>query len=59
MNLCEMKYSQEEFIIDKEFSETIRERTQLFRREQKTTKNLRCTLRIMQRSIKKESSVSR
>ena len=38
MNLCEMKYSQEEFIIDKEFSETIRERTQLFRREQKTTK---------------------
>ena len=43
MNLCEMKYSQEEFIIDKDYSETIRERTQLFRRQQKTTKNLRCT----------------
>ena len=43
MNLCEMKYSQEEFIIDKDYAETIRERTQLFRRQQKTTKNLRCT----------------
>jgi hypothetical protein len=43
MNLCEMKYSQEEFMIDKNYSETIRERTQLFRADQKTNKNLRCT----------------
>ena len=43
MNLCEMKYSDEEYIISKKDADTIRERTQLFRREQKTTKNLRCT----------------
>ncbi|MBQ9198545.1 MAG: AAA family ATPase [Clostridia bacterium] len=43
MNLCEMKYSSEEYVISKEDVTTIRERTQLFRREQKTTKNLRCT----------------
>ena len=43
MNLCEMKYAQSEFVIDKELFETIRNRTELFRREQKTRKNLRCT----------------
>ena len=43
MNLCEMKYSEEEYVISKDDAATIRERTQLFRRVQKTTKNLRCT----------------
>ncbi|MBR2824497.1 MAG: ATP-binding protein [Clostridia bacterium] len=43
MNLCEMKYSQSEYIISKALMESIRERTELFRREQKTKKNLRCT----------------
>lgn len=43
MNLCEMKYSQEEYVIEKNYVTTIRERTLLFRRDQKTTKNLRCT----------------
>ena len=43
MNLCEMKYSMTEYVIDRELYDTIRERTELFRREQKTRKNLRCT----------------
>mgnify|MGYP002624260635 CR=1 FL=1 len=43
MNLCEMKYSREEYVIDRDYVETIRERTQMFRQDQKTTKNLRCT----------------
>lgn len=43
MNLCEMKYSPSEYVIDRKLMDTIRERTELFRREQKTRKNLRCT----------------
>lgn len=43
MNLCEMKYSQIEYVVDKSLMDAIRERTELFRREQKTRKNLRCT----------------
>ena len=43
MNVCEMKYSQTEYVISREMMDTIRERTELFRREQKTRKNLRCT----------------
>lgn len=43
MNLCEMKYSQSEYVISEELMNTIRERTESFRREQKTRKNLRCT----------------
>ena len=43
MNLCEMKYSQEEYSIDKSYSETIRKRIELFRKTQRTKKDLRCT----------------
>lgn len=43
MNLCEIKYAHAQYTIDRNYAETIRERTELFRREQKTTKNLRCT----------------
>lgn len=43
MNLCEMKFSEEEVVISKEDAKLLRERTQLFRRIQKTNKNLRCT----------------
>ena len=43
MNLCEMKYTSDEFVIEKEYAETIRKRTALFRRVTGTKKNLRCT----------------
>lgn len=43
MNLCEMKYSQDEYVIDKDYEEIIRNRIQLFRMAQKTKKDLRCT----------------
>ena len=44
MNLCEMKYSHDEFVISKEYSTTLRNRAALFRTVSKTRKNLRCTL---------------
>lgn len=44
MNLCEMKYSQDEFVIDRELEGTIRNRTELFRKITKTKKDLRCTM---------------
>lgn len=43
MNLCEMKYSQDEYVIEKEYEETLRERMSLFKNVQKTKKALRCT----------------
>ena len=43
MNLCEMKYSQDEYVIDSDYAERIRQRTQLFKRVVKTKKDLRCT----------------
>ena len=43
MNLCEMKYSDDEFIIDKGYAETIRNRTENFRHKEKCRKDLRCT----------------
>ncbi|MBQ6504260.1 MAG: AAA family ATPase [Flexilinea sp.] len=43
MNLCEMKYSQDEYLIDKDYADTIRVRTNLFRNVQKTKKDLKCT----------------
>ena len=43
MNLCEMKYTQGEYVIEKDYAQTLRDRMELFRRMQKTTKNLRCT----------------
>lgn len=43
INLCEMKYSMDEYVIDSEYEETIRNRMQLFRHKNKTKKDLRCT----------------
>ena len=43
MNLCEMKYSQDEYAISGAYAETIRERTSLFRKVTKTKKALRRT----------------
>ena len=43
MNLCEMKYSTDEFSIDVDYAETIRKRMSMFRAAEKTNKDLRCT----------------
>lgn len=43
MNLCEMKYSQDEYTIDKEYETTLRDRMSLFKNVQKSKKDLRCT----------------
>lgn len=43
MNLCEMKYSQDAYSIDKAYAVIIRQRTELFRKTQKTKKDLRST----------------
>ena len=43
MNLCEMKYSQDEYVIDKGYADTLRARAETFRRHEKCRKNLRCT----------------
>lgn len=43
MNLCEMKYSTDEYIVDRSYEELIRNRMQLFRLVNKTRKDLRCT----------------
>ena len=43
MNLCEIKYSQDTYSIDKAYADTIRQRMELFRQKQKTKKDLRCT----------------
>ena len=43
MNLCEMKYAQDEYTITRKYSDTIRERTSLFKKQMNTKKALRCT----------------
>jgi len=43
MNLCEMKYSQDEFSIDKRYEALIRTRMTMFRNLEKCRKDLRCT----------------
>lgn len=43
MNLCEIKYSQDEYTIDKDYADRIRTRKELFRNVQKTRKDLRST----------------
>jgi AAA+ ATPase superfamily predicted ATPase len=43
MNLCEMKYSSNEFIIDKNYAETVTNRIENFRHKEKCRKDLRCT----------------
>lgn len=43
MNICEIKYSQDEYVIDNDYEEIIRNRMELFKRIQKIKKDLRCT----------------
>ena len=47
MNLCEIKYSQDTYSIDKAYADIIRQRMELFRKTQKTKKDLRCTFITM------------
>lgn len=42
-NLCEMKYCNDEFVIDKDYAETVRARMESYRRHEKCRKDLRCT----------------
>ncbi|MDR2145035.1 MAG: AAA family ATPase, partial [Tannerella sp.] len=44
INLCEMKYAEEEFVIDKKTDENLRNKRAAFRRETKTTKTLHLTM---------------
>ena len=43
MNLCEMKYSNGEFSIDKKYEKTLRDRINMFRYSERTGKDLRLT----------------
>ena len=43
MNLCEMKYSNGEFMIDKKYEKTLRDRIDMFRFSERTCKDLRLT----------------
>ena len=43
MNLCEMKYSADEFIIDTAYAKTVMERIEMFRSVERCRKDLRCT----------------
>ena len=43
MNLCEMKYSNDEYSIDSNYAEAIRKRISMFRVSEKSNKDLRCT----------------
>ena len=44
INLCEMKYSTEEFLIDKNYSQTLRNKVGAFREETKTKKAVHITM---------------
>ena len=43
MNLCEIKYSNDEYAISRTYEETIKRRTSYFSWQTKTKKALRCT----------------
>ena len=43
MNLCEMKYSADEFIISADYARTVRNRTAMFKATERVRKDLRCT----------------
>ena len=43
MNLCEIKYSGDEFSIDSNYAEIIRKRMSMFKASEKCNKDLRCT----------------
>ncbi|SCX95476.1 AAA family ATPase [Butyrivibrio sp. INlla14] len=55
MNLCEMKYSSDEYTIDKAYSDKIRKRTSSFKNQVKTKKDLRCTF-VTINGIKKNAN---
>ena len=44
INLCEIKYAQEKFIIDKKYDENLRNKRAAFKRETKTTKAVHLTM---------------
>jgi hypothetical protein len=44
INLCEMKYASEEFVIDKKYDENLRNKRSIFRHETKTKKALHITM---------------
>lgn len=44
INLCEIKYSLDEYLIDNEYEKTVRDRLGLFRATTKTKKDIQCTL---------------
>jgi hypothetical protein len=43
VNLCEMKYAQKEFVIDKKYDEVLRHKTAAFQEETQTRKSLLLT----------------
>ena len=43
VNLCEMKYAQKEFVIDKKYDETLRHKITAFQEETQTRKSLQLT----------------
>ena len=43
MNVCEMKYSADEYIIKPQYAKDIKDRMAMFRASEKTRKDLRCT----------------
>lgn len=43
MNLCEMKYSRDEYSISEKYAEKIRKRMSMFQKKTRTKKALRCT----------------
>jgi hypothetical protein len=43
MNICEMKYSSEEYVITPKYAKDVSDRMAMFRASEKTRKDLRCT----------------
>ena len=43
MNICEMKYSSEEYVISTRYAKEVKDRIAMFRASEKTKKDLRCT----------------
>ncbi len=43
MNICEMKYSSEEYVITPQYAKDVKDRIAMFRTSEKTKKDLRCT----------------
>ena len=44
INICEMKYANDEFVIDKKYAETLRNKREVFLRETKTRKAIHITM---------------